>query len=124
VAISFDLAVLGAHSHPLPRGPRVRLRLAQIRDARAIQAFLAGHGFEDDGLDAQRLVHADPRQRIAICATALIAGTETILGFGAIDVGATEPDLLFVDRELTDGLDALMRDALLRRSEAISSRAA
>jgi hypothetical protein len=122
--MSFDPAVLGAHSHSLPRGPRVRLRLAQIRDARTIQAFLAQHGFDADGLDAQRLVHADPRQRIAVCATALIAGTETILGVGAVDVGAPEPDLLVVDQELTDGLDELIRAALLRRSEAISDRAA
>jgi hypothetical protein len=124
VGIDFDPFVLGAHFHSLPRGPRVRLRLAQIRDARAIQVFLASHGFDADGLDALRLVRADPRRRIAICANALIGGSETILGVAAIDVGADEPDLMIVDGQLTDGLDELLRSALRARADAIADRAA
>jgi hypothetical protein len=102
----------------------VRLRLAQIRDARAIQEFLASHGFDADGLDAQRLVRADPRKRIAICATALIGGSETILGVAATNVGADEPDLMIVDEALTEGLDELLQTALEARAEAIADRAA
>jgi hypothetical protein len=124
VASRLDDSVLGAHSHLLPRGPRVRLRLAQIRDARAIRAFLGEHGFDPDGLEANRLVRVDPRLRVTICATALIGSTETVIGVGAIEVGASEPDVLVVDEALTDGLDALLRRALRGRAAAIADRRA
>jgi hypothetical protein len=108
----------------LPRGPRVRLRLAQIRDLRAISAFLAQRSESPEQLDLARLVRADPRERVAVCATALIGSRETVVGVGAIDVGATEPDLLVVDAELTDGLRELLEAALRRRADAIAERIA
>lgn len=108
----------------MPRGPRVRLRLAQIRDLRAIGEFLGAQGRDPDELEAARIAAFDPRRRVAICATALIGSTETVLGIGAIDVGASEPDVLVVDQTLTAGLDDLIASAVRSRAAAIASRPA
>jgi hypothetical protein len=124
VGSSFEPSVLGAHSHGLPRGPRVRLRLVQFRDEREIRAFLADHGRPAPDLEAARLTRSDPQRCVAISATALVGGTETIVGVGAIEVGADEPDLLVIDPRLTEGLDELLSQALWKRAETIASRRA
>ena len=124
MSIDFEPSHLGAHSHELPRGPRVRLRLVQIRDRRAIQSFLAAHRVTASELQAARLVASDPQRRVAVCATALLGATETVVGVASIDVGATEPDLLVVDAELTEGLDDLLTRALQRRANTIAARRA
>jgi hypothetical protein len=124
VALNLDPAALGAHSHALPRGPRVRLRLAQTRDAGAIAHLLAEHGLDPSDLDVARLLRADPRRRVTICATALLGGSETVVGVGSSEVGLPEPDVLAVDAELTDGLEDLLTEAVQRRAEAIAERAA
>jgi hypothetical protein len=125
---SFDPGALLAQSYPLPRGPRVRLRLAQLRDAPEIRALLERQGVEPEELEIARLVRFDPRARVAICATALLGSTETVVGVGAIELDANldaEPDTLVVDDELTDGLDELLKRALTGRANAITrSRAA
>ena len=102
----------------------MRLGLAQIRDARAIGAFLAERRSGSQELEVARLVRADPRRRVAVCANALLDATETVVGVGAIEVGASEPDLLVVDSALTDGLEELLRRALRRRADAIAERIA
>ncbi len=108
-------------SHELPRGPRVRLRLAQSRDLPAVRALLGADRLEE--LELARLVHPDPRRRVVICATALIGLSERVLGIGAIDVDAAEPDVLLVDRELTDGLDELLATVLVARARTIAAKA-
>ncbi len=115
---------LGAHWHDLARGPRVRLRLVQIRDQREIRSFLAAHGSSTPDLDAARLTKSDPRRCVVICATALVGGAETLVGVGAIEVGADEPDVLVTDSGLTEGLEHLLRQALAKRAETIAARRA
>ena len=128
---AFDPGALLARYYVLPRGPRVCLRLARIRDMPGIQELFARHGLAPDELELARLVRADPRRQIVICATALVNGAETIVGVGAIDLERTpgrepepmsdqEPMLLLVDDRLTDGLEELLADALMGRAQALS----
>jgi hypothetical protein len=112
--------LLLVHYHPLPRGPRVRLRLAQSRDLAGIRELLERTGVLLEELELARMVRSDPRRRVIICATALLDSAERVIGVGALDVEAAAPELLIVDRELTDGLDELLSEALLERARAIA----
>jgi hypothetical protein len=122
---SFDPGALLAQWYELPRGPRVCLRLARIGDLAAIEALFAVVGLELDALEVARLVRNDPRQRIVICATALVDGAERVVGVGAIEISASQPYLLIVDERITDGLTELLAGALAGRAAALrSARAA
>ncbi len=126
MAESFAPGALLARFYPLPRGPRVRLRLARIGDTAGIEALLARRGAALDAVDLARLVRSDPRERVVICATALIGSRETIVGLGAIDVedaGVAAPKLLVVDDQITDGLDELLAGALESRAQALARAA-
>lgn len=127
MAFATDPGALLARSFALPRGPRVRLRLARLRDLAAIEALVAREGGGPDELDLARVLRSDPRRQLAISATALIGSAETVVGFGSVglDQPAPTPRLLVVDRELTEGLDELLRAALVGRAQALRrSRAA
>ena len=119
--VVFDPGALLARTYDLPRGPRVRLRLPQRRDLPGIAALLRAAGRNPDQLELARLLHANPRERLVICATALLGASEVVAGVGAIGLTAPigEPQLVVVDRELTDGLDALLHQALAGRASAI-----
>lgn len=121
MAFAADPGALLARSFTLPRGPRVRLRLARLRDRTAIEALLRREGQAPDELDLVRVLRSDPRQQLAISATALIGSAETVVGFGAVDLDRQRPTprLVVVDRALTDGLDELLRDALVGRARAL-----
>ncbi len=108
--------------YALPRGPRVRLRLARSSDRPAIAALLRRLGLAPDELELGRLVRSDPRRRLVICATALIGSAETVVGIGAIELGRTaaEPDILFVDEHLTEGLAELLIAALTGRARTLA----
>jgi hypothetical protein len=119
----FDPGALLGHSFSLEGGPRVRLRLARIRDLPAIATLFERRGIVADELERARLVRVDPRERIVICATALIGSGETIVGIGAIDIekqAALEPSVLVVDDRVAHGLDALLRSALIGRAQALA----
>jgi hypothetical protein len=119
----FDPGALLGNSYALPRGPRVRLRLTQLRDAPAIRALLERGGLDPEDLEVARLVRFDPRTRVVICAMALIGSSDTLVGVGAIGLDVNpqaEPDTLVVDAQLTDGLDQLLRRALVGRAGAIA----
>ncbi len=110
-----------ARSYTLPHGPRVRLRLSQKRDIPEIRALLDRCGVELGELDLARLIRADPRDTIAITATALVGVKESVLGFGATQVGAETPQLVCAD---PDGLEELLAGALRARAAAIALRPA
>jgi hypothetical protein len=121
MSFAADPGALLARSFTLPRGPRVRLRLARSRDLAAIEALVHQEGVPIGKLGLARLLGADPRHQLAITATALIGSVETVVGFGAIDLdwpGAL-PKALVVDREATGGLDELLGDALRGRAQAL-----
>ncbi len=122
-----DSSALFAYSSGLPRGLRVRLRLARGRDAPAIRNLLNAQGTSLDELELARLVRFDPRRRFVACATALIESREEIVGIGAIGLGedaSTEPDLLVVDESRASGLEELLRGALVSRAIASAERPA
>jgi hypothetical protein len=123
VTANFDPGALLASSYLIPRGPRVRLRLPQQRDAPAIRELFRAQGRPAEELEVARLVRFDPRVRLVICATALIGSRESIVGIGAIDLEPgrqTQPDTLVVDDEQTEGLDGLLTRALLGRAAAVA----
>ncbi len=101
----------------------MRLRLPQLRDAPAIRELLRAQGHEPEELEVARLVRFDPRIRLVICATALVASRESIVGIGAIHLESgrePRPDTVVVDAEQTEGLDELLTRALLGRAAAVS----
>jgi hypothetical protein len=101
--------------YTLTDGLRVRLRLSRGRDAAAI-ARLGPHE------DISRLARFDPRRRVVICATALLDSTETVVGLGAIDLDAAEPDTLTVAEGIDPALEKLLGDALVAYAGATASR--
>jgi hypothetical protein len=113
---AFDPGALLARSFDLPRGPRVCLRLARIRDLAGIEALA---GAQVDALELARLVRSDPRQWVVICATALVDGAERVLGVGALDVTVLEPTLLVADERVTEGLTELLAGALAGRAASL-----
>jgi hypothetical protein len=111
-----DPGALLARYYTLSRGPRVCLRLVRSRDADGIRRLCERAGITLGELELARLVNFDPGTRIVLCATALIDSAETVLGVGAIELGhdlELVPRLVVADEELTDGLAALLRDALV-----------
>lgn len=117
-----DPGALLARYYPLPRGPRVCLRLVRPRDQEGIRDLLRAHGSEPDELEMARLVGFDLRRRLVLCATALVDSAETVLGVGAIEFGAgasAEPTFVVVDERRTEGLDSLLRDALMGHAAAL-----
>jgi hypothetical protein len=113
-----------AQYQPLPRGPRVCLRLARRRDLAAIEDLYARQGIAVQQLSVARLVSFDLLSMLVLCATALIDSRETVLGVGAIELERpTEPTLVIVDEQATDGLGELLSDALVAHATAIRSAA-
>ena len=109
-----DLGVLFARSHRLDDGLRVRLRLARPGDEPPIAGLLDRVGLVAGDLDLARLVRFDPRRRAVVCATALVAGAEHVIGFGMISVGHGQPspEALVVDPERADAVRPLLARGL------------
>ncbi len=122
MASTFDPGALLARSYVLPGGLRVILRLARIRDLRAIEALFAREGHGLTRLELTRLLRSHPRERLLLCATALIDGGETIVGFGAIGLDRADisPALIVTDTEQVPGLGSLLGGALLGRAQALA----
>ena len=123
-----DPGALLARYYSLPRGPRVCLRLVRRRDADGIRRLCERAGITLGELELARLVKFDLGTRMVLCATALIDSAETVLGVGMIELGVDRelvPRLVVADAELTDGLAALLRDALVgHASRLVLARAA
>src|SRR5213078_423672 len=114
---SRDPGALLSRSYELPSGPRVRLRLARPSDLPAIRALLAQRGLPATEIGLERLVRYDPRRRVVMCAMAPVAGAETLVGLGAIELQPdAEPETVVVDEDITDGLAALLGEALTERA--------
>jgi hypothetical protein len=112
-------------TYALPSGPRVRLRLALLRDAPAVLELLRGRGVGASELDVRRLLAVDPSRRMVLAAFAPVDGAERLVGIGAIDLVAdADVDTLVVDERLTDGLGQLLGDVLRSRAAARSRRVA
>ncbi len=127
MAPNFDPGALLAHSYLLPDGARVTLRLARTRDLGAIEDLFAREGHGLTRLELARLLRSHPRERLVLCATALIGGSEAIVGMGTVGLerAAAAPTLIVTDTARAGGLGPLLGEALLGRAEALTrSRAA
>jgi hypothetical protein len=119
-------AILGA-SYPLGDGTRVRLRLAASSDAPQIWALLSAQGRADAQLQAMRLTRFDPRTEVVVCANALVAGREALVGVGALTLGrghSLAPDLLVVDPVAGAAVADLVAGAVLARAQMLARRRA
>jgi hypothetical protein len=123
--LSRDPGALLSRSYELPAGPRVRLRLARPSDLAGFRTLFDQRGIPVTEFELQRLVRYDPRRRIVICAMAPIRRAETVVGVGAIELGAdAEPDTVVVDERLTDGLGTLLAEVLVQRAQIHARRTA
>jgi len=122
-----DRSPLLGESYELGEDFRVRLRMARSSDLLPIRALLASKHREPEA-EVTALVQFDPRRRCVICATALIEGTETLVGVGSIDLdddGLAEPDTLLVAGEHAEAVAELLAGALIARAvHAARARAA
>ena len=109
-------------SHALTRGPRVRLRQARSGDLESLRTLAGKAGVMCDDLELARLVRSDPASRLVLCAVAGRGSRETVLGVGVIDIGRsyTMPSLVLVDAQLTDGLAAVLVDALVDQARELA----
>jgi hypothetical protein len=102
--------------------------MARSSDAVPIRRLLDGIQFAAGDLELARLVQFDPRRRCVICATGLIDGAETLVGVGAIALGAdglAEPDTLVVAQEHAEEVSELLAAVLVNRAAfAAQARAA
>lgn len=123
----FDPGALLARSYVVADDVRVILRLARVRDLDAVADLFAREGNGLSRLEVARLLRSHPRERLMLCATALIGGREVVVGFGTISLiheGVT-PTLIVADTARAPGLGALLGEALLGRAAALNrSRAA
>jgi len=102
----------------------VRLRLAHHADARAMAELLTERGHGTSEVELAQLVRADPRRRVVLCATAPLNGTETLVGFGALDLEGEVDTLVIDDRLAGEGLGTLLLEALASRARAVLARVA
>jgi hypothetical protein len=102
--------------YPVPGGPDVRLRLAGPADATAAAALLARRGVDADPLALRRLLAYDPARRTVLAALTPVDGSDTMVGFGAIDAGEDAPDVLVVDERLAAGLGEVLGRVLIERA--------
>ena len=112
-------------THPLPDGPRVRLRLARPTDRAAVSALLRRQSAEAYDFGVRRLLRFDPTERSVITAFAPIGGLETLVGIAAIDhLPDADVDTLVVDDRWREGVTALLVGALRERARARPRRVA
>jgi len=121
---SVDPGALLARTWRLDSGVPVRLRLARPADAAAIRSLLARCGAEASDLVVGRLVRADPRREVTLCATTPLDGREEIVGVGAIAFEGGEPHSVTCDERVgADGghlIDAALRELVRRRARRVA----
>ncbi len=100
----------------LPDGLRLRVRLPHSSDRAGLHALHARLGFRVEELELARALRFDPRRRAVACATAFLDGAERPVAYGAIAIGASEPDLLVADELLAPGAGVVLDAALRERS--------
>lgn len=100
----------------LPDGRRLRVRLPHTRDRQGLLALHERLEAPMEELELARTLRFDPRRRTVACATAWVDGREQLAGYGAIEIGASAPDLLVADDVLFPGAGRALAAALRERS--------
>lgn len=112
-------------THPLPDGPRVRLRLARAADRSAILALLRRRDTDPSKLEVGRLLRFDPARRTVLAAFAPIDGVETLIGIAGIDHRPrAEVDVFVADERWWMEVAALLIRALELRKRSATRRVA
>ena len=111
-------------TYALPAGPRVRLRIALLRDAAAVLELLRGRGVGAGEVDARRLLAIDPSHRRAAPARRSTAARPSSGSARSSCGPARSVDTLVVDEARTDGLGELLGEVLHRRAEGHAARVA
>ena len=112
-------------THPLPHGPRVRLRLARPADRDSVVSLLRRRDAEAYELGVRSLLRFDPARRTVLAAFAPIDGVETLVGIAAIDhAEGAQVDTFVADERWWDELAELLVNALAVRARARTRRAA
>jgi hypothetical protein len=96
----------------LADGTRLRVRLPHALDRDGLRALHERLGLQAEDIDIARTLRFDPRQVAVACATMLVGGSETIVGYGAIDLGADAPHLLVCDDTHAAGVSETLTEAL------------
>lgn len=122
MSVDFHHRVPAPQTYVLARGPQVQLRPVRLRDLDSLRELAAKAGLVCDELELARLVRSDAGERLVLCATGLVDGAEALLGVGTIELGrsVTMPSMLLVDAQLTDGLHAVLAEALLVRARELA----
>jgi hypothetical protein len=119
MALELPTPVLFGRTYRLTEGTQIRFRLAGPGDHPGVSALLARVGSKSDELQLVRLLRADPRKHAVVCATALIGGRETVLGFAATCFRDAPQDgdysVIVVDPAAGEELRALLIQALVSR---------
>jgi hypothetical protein len=122
--VPIDPGALLGRTWSLDSGLRVRLRLARRSDVTAIRALLDRCGVEASDLQIERLVRADPRREVGLCAMAPLDGREELVGIGAIAFEDGEPHTVTCDTRMgPDGarlIDTALRELVRRRARRVA----
>jgi hypothetical protein len=100
----------------LPDGSRMRVRLPHALDRAGLRALHARLGLHAEEFDIAHTLRFDPRQEAVACATAWVGGSEMLVGYGAMRLGAEEPHLLVSDEALAPGAGEALATALRERA--------
>ncbi len=105
---------------PLPDGTLISMRRVRLRDLDALRSLAAHAGVLCEEFELARLVRSDPAERLVLCATALVESTETVVGIGVIELGAsaTMPSLILVEPAHGRPLAALLAEELVEQARA------
>jgi hypothetical protein len=105
-------------SHRLDGGLRVRVRLARPGDQPLVADLLERLGFQPSHSLLLDVIRFDPHRRAVVCATALVGGTERVVGFGAVDLqSASAPATVVAEPEHGRELIRLLRGGLRARAQ-------
>jgi hypothetical protein len=100
--------------HPMPEGPRVRLRLPHVGDRAAVRAFLGRLGLDASDLDVRRGLRVLPGGRWSVVATRWDGAAERVVGMATVEEEDGTPTLLAEDPAVVD----LLARALAERAGA------
>ncbi len=99
-------------STTLPSGLRLRLRIPHRSDTVRLRDLFARLDVQTDEPALSRLVRFDPRERVSVVASVLLARSEELVGIAVAEHGADEPELLVTDEIQAPGAGTVLAASL------------